>query len=292
MKKREIEIVVISDVHLGTYGCHATELVSYLKSIKPKILVLNGDIFDIWQMKKSWFPADHLEVVRKILKMSNDGTKVYYITGNHDDALRQLSDTRFGNFELRDYLLIKLNNKVFWFFHGDVFDLSIQHARWLAKLGGHGYDILIRMNRYLNKVRAVFGIGPASYASKIKASVKKATKTIQDFEQLAIDQAIQNNYDYVICGHIHTPQIRQVETEHGSTVYLNSGDWVEHLTALEYQNEHWQIYKYDALEMESINPKLHVKAKNKTKSLAQVVPSMEVMVEFAFIVCPVSLLVL
>jgi UDP-2,3-diacylglucosamine pyrophosphatase LpxH len=267
MKKRQLDIAVISDIHLGTYGCHASELVRYLKTIEPKILILNGDIFDIWQMKKSWFPEPHLEVVRRILKMAHEGTQVYYITGNHDDALRRLGDCNFGNIELRDHLLFRLNGKTFWVFHGDVFDVSMRHARWLAKLGGKSYDMLIRLNRFINRAREWFGFGPASFASRMKASVKKAVKTIQDFEQMATDHAIEKGYDFVICGHIHTPQMRKVENAAGAVLYLNSGDWVEHLTALEYQNNQWKIFKYDPLDFEFINPKLEVKKpKNKTKN--------------------------
>ncbi len=272
MKKRQLDIVVISDVHLGTYGCHAAELLRYLKSIEPKMLILNGDIFDIWQMKKSWFPEDHLEVVRRILKMAHEGTKVYYLTGNHDDALRHLGDCQFGNIELRNYLLFKLNGKTFWFFHGDVYDISIHHARWLAKLGGKSYDMLIRLNRFINRLREQFGMAPASFASRVKASVKKAVKTVQDFEQLATDYAIEKRYDYVICGHIHVPQIKFAENEKGTTCYLNSGDWVEHLTALEYQNEKWNIFKYDPLDFEFANPKLEIKKSEKNKNKKQTYP--------------------
>jgi UDP-2,3-diacylglucosamine pyrophosphatase LpxH len=263
MKKRKVEIAVISDIHLGTYGCHAEELLAYLKSIQPEILVLNGDIFDIWQMKKSYFPSAHLEVARKILKFSNEGTKVYYITGNHDDALRALGSCHFGNIELCNHLVLRLHNKTFWFFHGDVFDLSMKHARWLAKLGGRGYDTLIRINRVINQMRNTFGAGPTSFASRVKVSVKKAVKAVQDFEQMAIDHAIDRKYDYVICGHIHVPQIAEIKTEHGSTTYLNSGDWVEHLTALEYNNKQWKLFKYDPFDFEFSNPKLTVPIKSK-----------------------------
>jgi UDP-2,3-diacylglucosamine pyrophosphatase LpxH len=143
----------------------------------------------------------------------------------------------------------------------------MRHARWLAKLGGKSYDMLIRLNRFINRAREWFGFGPASFASRMKASVKKAVKTIQDFEQMATDHAIEKGYDFVICGHIHTPQMRKVENAAGAVLYLNSGDWVEHLTALEYQNNQWKIFKYDPLDFEFINPKLEVKKpKNKTKN--------------------------
>ncbi len=257
--KRAVDIVVLSDVHLGTYGCHARELLNYLKSIRPKALVLNGDIFDIWYFKKSYFPKEHLEVVRRVLKMAADGTKVYYLTGNHDDLLRKFGEMSFGLVHLRNKLVFQIDGKTHWVFHGDVFDASIQRARWLARLGGEGYDLLIRINRLINATRDLFGLPPVSFAARVKKSVKGAVKYISDFEDTAIQLAAEKGYDYVICGHIHRPQIRQVTAANGHQVtYMNSGDWVEHLTALEFSNGQWHIYQYDASLYEVVNPRLHV----------------------------------
>jgi UDP-2,3-diacylglucosamine pyrophosphatase LpxH len=257
--KRSVDIVVISDIHLGTYGCHARELLNYLKSIRPKALVLNGDIFDIWYFKKSYFPKEHLEVVRRILKMAVDGTKVYYLTGNHDDLLRKFGEMSFGLVHLRNKLVFQIDGKTHWVFHGDVFDASIQRARWLARLGGEGYDMLIRINRLINRTRGVFGLPPVSFAAKVKKSVKGAVKYISDFEDTAIQLAAEKGYDYVICGHIHRPQIRHVTAENGRVVtYMNSGDWVEHLTALEFANGQWSIHQYDASLYDVVSPRLQV----------------------------------
>ncbi len=257
--KRSVDIVVISDIHLGTYGCHARELLNYLKSIRPKALVLNGDIFDIWYFKKSYFPKEHLEVVRRILKMAVDGTKVYYLTGNHDDLLRKFGEMSFGLVHLRNKLVFQIDGKTHWVFHGDVFDASIQRARWLARLGGEGYDMLIRINRLINRTRGAFGLPPVSFAAKVKKSVKGAVKYISDFEDIAIQLAAEKGYDYVICGHIHRPQIRQVTAENGRVVtYMNSGDWVEHLTALELANGQWSIHQYDASLYDIVSPRLQV----------------------------------
>lgn len=245
MKKRKVELVVISDVHLGTYGSHAKELNNYLSSIKPKILVLNGDIIDIWQFKKSYFPKSHLKVIQKIINFASKGTKVYYITGNHDEMLRKFSEMNMGNFALVDKLVLELDdNKKAWIFHGDVFDASVQHAKWIAKLGGLGYDYLIVMNRFVNWILLKLGKEPYSFSKKIKASVKKAVKHISDFETTATDLAIEKNYDYVICGHIHEPKMIEKENKNGATTYLNSGDWVENLTALEYNKKRWKLYNY------------------------------------------------
>ncbi len=257
--KRTVDIVILSDVHLGTYGCHARELLNYLKGIRPKALVLNGDIFDIWYFKKSYFPKEHLEVVRRILKMAAEGTKVYYLTGNHDDLLRKFGEMTFGLVHLRNKLVFQIDGKTHWVFHGDVFDASIQRARWLARLGSEGYDLLIRINRLINRTRGLFGMPPVSFAARVKKSVKSAVKYISDFEDTAIQLAAEKGYDYVICGHIHRPQIRQVTAANGRQVtYMNSGDWVEHLTALEFVRGEWSIYRYDASLHEVVSPRLRV----------------------------------
>lgn len=261
MKKRKVELVIISDVHLGTFGSHAKELYNYLSSIKPKTLVLNGDIIDVWQFRKSYFPKSHLKVIQKIISFASKGTKVYYITGNHDEMLRKFSDMNLGNFALVDKLVLDLDDKKAWIFHGDVFDSSVQHAKWIAKLGGLGYDYLILSNRFVNWCLSKIGREPYSFSKKIKASVKKAVKHISDFEKTATELAIEKKYDYVICGHIHEPKMVYKETKNGSTLYLNSGDWVENLTALEYNKKRWKLYNYsesnyveeeDLFEMEEI----------------------------------------
>lgn len=252
--KRKLDIVVISDTHLGTYGCHAKQLSNYLKSIKPNILILNGDIIDMWQFKKSYFPTEHIKVINRLLKMSVSGTKVYYLTGNHDDMLRRFSNLSFDNFHLRDDLVLQQDGKKFWFFHGDVFDASVVQARWLAKIGGKSYDTLVRFNKAVNWLRQLIGKERIAFSKIVKMKVKEAVKFIGDFEQKAIEMAKKQGYDYVICGHIHTPQYKTV----GEVTYLNSGDWVENLTALEYSYGTWSIYHYDNMDYDFINPKLQV----------------------------------
>ncbi|WP_394749089.1 UDP-2,3-diacylglucosamine diphosphatase [Spongiimicrobium salis] len=244
MKKRSIELAVISDVHLGTYGCHAEELIAYLNSISPKKLILNGDIIDIWQFSKRYFPSSHLKVLKKIIGMASKGTEVYYITGNHDEMLRKFSDTEVGNFTLVNKLVLELDGKKAWFFHGDIFDVSIQNAKWLAKLGGYGYDILILLNKFMNWILAKLGREKYSLSKKIKHSVKGAVRYISNFEKTAVDLALNNGYDYVVCGHIHQPKKEIHVSKNGKCTYLNSGDWVENLTALEYSFKRWKIYKY------------------------------------------------
>ncbi len=248
MAKREVDIVVISDVHLGTYGCHAKELLKYLKSIKPKKLILNGDIIDIWQFSKSYWPEEHTKVIRRILKFVSEGVPVYYLTGNHDEMLRKFADFKMGGFHLLNKLVMKIDGKKAWFFHGDVFDVTMQHSKWLAKLGAIGYDTLIALNSFVNWCLTKLGKEKFSFSQRIKASVKEAVKFINQFEQTAADLAIDKNYTYVICGHIHHSEIREICNEKGIVTYLNSGDWVESLTALEFNNKEWSIYKYNPLD--------------------------------------------
>lgn len=243
--KRNVELVVISDLHLGTYGCRAEELLRYLGSINPKMLVLNGDIIDIWQFRKSYFPESHLRVLKYILDLAYQGCEVIYITGNHDEMLRKFGKMEFGQITLTNRLLLNLNGKQTWIFHGDVFDASIQHAKWLAKLGGWGYDRLIQLNNVVNWGLQKVGREKYSLSKRIKNSVKKAVKFVGDFEETASHLAIENGYDYVICGHIHQPQMRRFETKKGSCMYMNAGDWVENLSALEYHDRAWTMFYYE-----------------------------------------------
>jgi len=246
MEKRPVDVVVISDVHLGTYGCRAKELVAYLKSIAPNILILNGDIIDGWQFSKRYFPAAHMGVIKEILNLMTSGTRVFYITGNHDELLRRYADFQLSNFTLTDKLVLEIDNKMTWIFHGDVFDNATKgSAKILARLGSSGYEMLILFNRFVNFLLKAIGKERVSISKRVMAGVNKAMSKINDFETIAAELAISKNYAYVICGHIHQPQKRVVETPEGKVTYLNSGDWVEHLTSLEYHQKEWKIFEYD-----------------------------------------------
>lgn len=244
MTKREVDLVVISDVHLGTYGCHAKELIQYLKSIKPKQIVLNGDIIDMWQFSKRYFPDSHLRVIRRILKYVNAGVPVYYLTGNHDEVLRKFTDFELGSLKICNKLILELDGKKAWIFHGDVFDVTMQYSKFLAKLGAIGYDSLILLNTLINFILQKFGKEKMSLSKKIKQSVKDAVKFINDFEDTAASIAIEKGYDFVICGHIHHAEKRVVKSGNSEVLYLNSGDWVESLTSLEYNNGAWSIHNF------------------------------------------------
>jgi UDP-2,3-diacylglucosamine pyrophosphatase LpxH len=243
--KRKVDLLVLSDIHLGTYGCHAEELLRYLKSIDPARIVLNGDIIDMWQFSKRYWPQSHMQVVRKLMGYAGKGIPVHYLTGNHDEMMRKFAGMQLGNLIVDNKLVLDLPGAGrAWLFHGDVFDVTMQHSRWLAKLGGWSYDLLILLNRGVNLVSAKLGRGKISLSAKIKNGVKSAVKFISNFEQTAATLAIHQGYDFVVCGHIHQPEIRNIRLPQGDVTYLNSGDWVENLTALEFHAGEWRLFRY------------------------------------------------
>ena len=243
--RRNVDVVILSDVHLGTYGCQAKELLRYLKSIKPKKLILNGDIIDIWQFNKRYWPKSHMQVVKQLFGFLSSGTKIVYVTGNHDETLRKFVGFKLGNLKIANKVVLKLNGKKAWIFHGDVFDVTMQYSKWLAKLGAIGYDALILINALINWWLVKLGREKLSFSKKIKSGVKSAVKYINRFETVAAEIAISNGYDYVICGHIHQPEMRTIVTDEGQVEYLNSGDWIENLSALEFNAGKWSLYQYN-----------------------------------------------
>lgn len=255
MEKRPVDVVVLSDLHLGTYGSRAKEVTSYLRSIAPQMLILNGDIIDIWQFSKHYFPASHFGVIKEITHLMSHGTRVIYITGNHDETLRRYSGLDLGNFQLTDKLVIEINHKMTWIFHGDVFDNTTKGgAKILAKLGSSGYGMLILLNRFINRCLRLFGQERISLSKRMMAGVNKAVAKVNDLEMIAAELAIEKKYDYVICGHIHQPCKKTIATEKGNVVYLNSGDWIEHLSALEYRNNDWHVFEFDASQQDNNKP--------------------------------------
>jgi UDP-2,3-diacylglucosamine pyrophosphatase LpxH len=247
-QRRKIKLAVISDVHLGTFSCHAEELLNYLKSIHPECLVINGDFIDIWQFRKRYWPIAHMKVIQEVLALMSMGTRVYYLTGNHDEMLRKFSDWENGNFILQDKLVLEIDGRKAWFFHGDVFDSAVNQAKFLANLGGHGYDFLAWLNRVINKSLKLIGRPRLTLSKKIKMGIKAAVSHISRFESVIAEIAAGKKYDYVICGHIHHPEIKFIVSEKHSkrVLYLNSGDWIENLSALEYNEGFWSIYSYYA----------------------------------------------
>jgi UDP-2,3-diacylglucosamine pyrophosphatase LpxH len=267
-RKRKVDVLVLSDVHLGTYGCHAKELLRYLKTVKPKTVILNGDIVDVWQFSKRYWPKSHMQVVRHLTTWMVKGVKIYYIPGNHDEMLRKFAGFRLGSLRIVNKVVLSLDGEKAWFFHGDVFDVTMQYSKWLARLGAIGYDTLILINRFINFILLKLGRERISLSKRVKNSVKKAVSFINRFEETAAGIAISKGYSYVVCGHIHQPCIRPFSNAEGETTYLNSGDWIENLSALEYSNGGWSIYRYqDDARAQGIELKEDNKAYRKASEL-------------------------
>lgn len=255
MHKRPVDVAVVSDIHLGTYACRATEFLAYLKSIAPRLLILNGDIIDGWQFSKHYFPATHMAVIQEIFQILSTGARVIYITGNHDEVLRRYADLQLGNFQLADKVVIGINGKMTWIFHGDVFDhTGKKQAKFWGKLGSNGYATLLAFNRLINRCMKLAGREKLSLSRKIMQQFNKRVIKIDEFETMVAELAIEKNYHSVICGHIHQPGKRVITTDKGSVTYLNSGDWVEHLSALEYHDNDWHIYTHCETPMQPSKP--------------------------------------
>ncbi|HTG56885.1 MAG TPA: UDP-2,3-diacylglucosamine diphosphatase [Niabella sp.] len=255
MNKRPVEVVVISDLHLGTYASRAKEFAAYLKSIEPRLLVLNGDIIDGWQFSKRYFPPAHILAIKEIFSKLSNGTRVVYITGNHDDAFRKYSDLELGNFLLADKVAIEVNGKKTWIFHGDVFDhTTSKQAKFLGKLGSNGYAVLLGFNKVANFIMQLFGKEKLSLAKTVMQQFNKRFIKIDEYEQKIAEIAIEKGFDNVICGHIHQPKKRIITNETGSVCYLNSGDWVENMSSLEYYDGEWNLYTYNEKEIIAEKP--------------------------------------
>jgi UDP-2,3-diacylglucosamine pyrophosphatase LpxH len=239
-RKRKVEVVVISDVHLGSSSCHALELLDYLKSIKPKKVILNGDIVDFRQFGKSHWPKSHMRVFKYLIALMAKGVQIEYITGNQDEMLHQFALFKHGFFRIQNNLLQELDGKKCWIFHGDVFDVSLRESQWSDK----GYSLLLRWKRFRNFIGQRLTGNTASLSPTIRKRADRVATFVRNFEQTCAGTAIANGYHYVLCGHIHHPEIRTITTPNGQVTYLNSGDWVENLTALEYYQGEWHLYHY------------------------------------------------
>ena len=222
--------VWISDIHLGTPGCKAELLLDFLKSIECETLYLVGDIVDGWQLKKGWYwPARHNDVVRCWLKMAKHGTRVIFVPGNHDEIFRDYVGLNFGGIEVMPQCIhVTADGRSLLVLHGDEFDGVVLCAKWLALLGDQAYTMLLKVNGVLNRVRRMLGKPYWSLSALLKKRVKNAVEFISNFEQAVAHAAYEQGADGVICGHIHTAEVRQI----GTVTYYNDGDWVESCTAL------------------------------------------------------------
>ncbi len=220
----------ISDVHLGTPGCNAELLMDFLKSIECETLYLVGDIIDGWRLRKGWYwPPRHNDVVRRILKMAKHGTHVVYVPGNHDEVLRDYTGLAFGDVTVASEVVHETaDGRRLLVLHGDQFDSIVLYAKWLAFLGDSAYEFLLKANRVVNFVRRRFGLPYWSLAAHMKKRVKNAVSFISKFEEVVARAAAERYVEGVVCGHIHSAEIRQF----GDITYYNDGDWVESCTAL------------------------------------------------------------
>jgi len=228
--KLKFRTVWISDTHLGTSGCNAELLHDFLHSIKPDTLYLVGDIIDGWRLKRGWYwPPRHNDIIRRVLKLANKGARVVYIPGNHDEALRDYTGLAFGGVEvMQEAIHVTADGKRLLVLHGDEFDGVVLYARWLAFLGDVGYSVLLRMNVWFNALRRQFGLPYWSLSAYIKHRVKNAVAFISRFEEVVAHAARERGVDGVVCGHIHSAEIRDFD----GILYMNDGDWVESCTAL------------------------------------------------------------
>ena len=220
----------ISDVHLGTTGCQAQRLLEFLRATESETLYLVGDIIDGWQLKRRWYwEQSHNNVVQTVLKKAKKGTNVIFVPGNHDEVIRQFIDLDFGGIKIRDELIhTTANGKRMLVLHGDRFDGVIACAKWLAYVGDNLYTMILKFNQWFNSWRARAGLPYWSLSQYLKGKVKNAVNYITSFEDALAAEAAKRGLDGVICGHIHKPEIRDIN----GITYCNDGDWVESLSAL------------------------------------------------------------
>jgi UDP-2,3-diacylglucosamine pyrophosphatase LpxH len=228
--KTHYRAIFLSDIHLGTKGCQAERLLHFLKHHTCDRLYLVGDIVDGWRMRSSiYWPQAHSDVLRRFLTLCKRGTRLIYVTGNHDEFLRKYSDAVIGNLELVEQAVhVTADGRRLLVIHGDEYDVITRYHRWVAFLGDQGYTLLLWLNRYFNALRSRLGYGYWSLSAWIKQRVKRAVSFISEYEEAIVHQCRKEGYDGVVCGHIHHAEIRDLE----GTTYMNCGDWVESCTAL------------------------------------------------------------
>jgi UDP-2,3-diacylglucosamine pyrophosphatase LpxH len=239
--------IFISDVHLGTATCQAGKLLDFLRHTESRNLYLVGDIVDGWQLKRRWFwNQTHNDIVQKILRKARKGTRIVWIAGNHDEVMRHFLGLAFGGIEIREEAVhVTASGKRLLVIHGDLFDAVVQGAKWLAYLGDNLYMLALKLNQWLNHLRAQMGLPYWSLSQFLKHRVKNAVSYIGKFEEALAAEARRRDLDGVICGHIHKAEIRDI----GGILYANDGDWVESLTALvELESGELQIVDWAAIE--------------------------------------------
>lgn len=251
--------VWISDIHLGTRGCNVELLIDFLDHVDCETLYLVGDIIDGWRLKKKFYwPDSHNDIIWRILKRAKRGTRIVYIPGNHDEMFRQFTGLKFGGVEIRRSAIHETaDNRRLLVLHGDEFDAVMLAHRWLAFAGDAAYEFLMRLNWLVNKVRRKLGLPYWSLSKMAKHKVKNAVEFISRFEELVAKAARNRGVDGVVCGHIHTADMREIK----GIQYYNDGDWVEGCTALvELDNGEMEILHWaDEIEKRKAWRAEHVK---------------------------------
>ncbi len=251
-QKIKLRTVWISDIHLGTQGCNADLLMDFLKSIECETLYLVGDIIDGWRLKRGWYwPPRHNDVIRRFLKMAKQGTRVIYVPGNHDEVFRDYTGLHFGGVELvYEAIHQTADGRRLLVLHGDKFDGVVLYARWLAFLGDYAYAALLKMNIWFNSIRRRFHLPYWSLSAYLKKRVKNAVEYISRYEDVVAQAATERGVDGIVCGHIHSAEIRQ----YGAITYYNDGDWVESCTALvEHFDGAMEILDWAARQREAVS---------------------------------------
>ena len=222
--------IFISDLHLGTPGCQAEALLDFLRENESQYMYLIGDIVDGWKLRRKWYwPQAHNDVIQKLLRMARKGCRVVYVPGNHDEFARNFVQHHFGGVEvLKETTHTTVNGDTLWLIHGDLFDAVVQYAKWLAYVGDYLYELILKLNKHFNHLRAKFGLPYWSLSAYLKHKVKQAVGFINDYEIAVAKEAKRKGYQGVVCGHIHHAEIRNID----GVLYCNDGDWVESRTAL------------------------------------------------------------
>ncbi|MEM9332106.1 MAG: UDP-2,3-diacylglucosamine diphosphatase [Pseudomonadota bacterium] len=228
--KRKYRTIFISDLHLGTKRSRTDLLLHFLKHTESEKLYLIGDIIDNWGLKRKWFwEQSHNDVIQKILRKARKGTKVVYIPGNHDEVFRDFTKQSFGGVHIKlNDIHTTVDGRRYLILHGDEFDGVVLYAKWLAYLGDRAYEIAVNLNHYFNRARRLFGLPYWSLSAFLKRRVKRAVEFIGNFEEAVVRKARAKGVEGVVCGHIHTPEMRMIDGIH----YCNDGDWVETCSAL------------------------------------------------------------
>jgi hypothetical protein len=230
--------VIISDLHLGSKASRRDDILDFLDKLSTETLILNGDIIDGWSLQRGskWTKKD-TKIIRKLLKISETGTNVVWLRGNHDEFLKDFIPFDLGNIKIVEYWIHQSNQIRYYIFHGDILDVFITKVKWLAYIGSIGYDIALWINRWYNRWRAWRKLPYYSISKDIKNGIKKATNFINDFEINAVRLAKGKGCHVAVCGHIHQPSLKDE--------YMNSGDWCENCTALvETKDGKWKLIDY------------------------------------------------